>query len=365
MDSTEKKKKAARERQRRKRDRDKQGDNRKLPRGQRYEEPLDSDVGSSADALDSDTSNSNVEDDELLLREITSNFPDSDGSGSRPNTPPREDLQASASSQPLHSSAVHSPANNSDSPASQELHSSPIQSPVPSLPTSNNGNNNNNNSNDDMSAADSEPDPSEPGDVVVNNQYPIDAEWLANALVRVKTMSEVSDNAIQKICDVFLPHLEEIKTLLDRGQISRSYRHGIRPKATVHCPEIWYSVKIRHTRRNGFTEIFWKDRLRTIPSKYVGAEGNGYELLCQTAYTTLEEIKEHFSKLHPEITGNSLQTAYYNSQLGIDGVRESHSGPRTLLVISLMFAGCINCWKIYNPLMSVADAKPTLDEFLR
>ncbi len=65
------------------------------------------------------------------------------------------------------------------------------------------------------------------------------------------------------------------------------------------------------------------------------------------------------------ITGNELNYVYRNSAVGIDGVRESGSGSRSLIVVSLMLSGCIMCWKIINYLQKTPNAKPSMEELLR
>ncbi len=347
MDSSDRKRQTDRERQRRKRARDNPRTGIKLPRGQWYQ-TLDTDIDTSATAEDSDSSVSGVI---TNSQEISGNVPSNMPCHASDDADSNEDARGPANNDGNDSQAPSDeqlPVTSQYRTTDYETNSTPDFSP-PSSPDP---------------EPDPEPDPDVPGLMRGNRGEVIDAEWLANALVKVRTESEVSDAGIQKICDVFLPHLQEIKSLLDNGQISGNYRHGIRPKATVHCPKIWYGVKVRHTRADGETELIQREGLQSIPSMYVGAEGHGYELLSQTSYTTLEEIKEHFSRLHPEITGNELESTFCNVQVGIDGVRESNSGPRTLLVISVMLSGCINCWKIINPLMSVEGAKPTLEELL-
>ncbi len=214
-----------------------------------------------------------------------------------------------------------------------------------------------------------DPDPGPPDPPQVHDQDApgpvIDAEWFANSLVHVKTHCEVSDTAIQKILDIFMPNLREIGNMLEMGQITSNFRHGIKTKATWYCPPIWCAVKVLKTRPNGTTTIIRREGLQCVPKKYVSSESNGYLLLCQTCYTTIPHMKQHFESLHPYITGNVLTETYNTAYCGIDGVKESNSGPRSLLVVSVMLAGCILCWRIMNYLHGVAGGKPNLEELLR
>ncbi len=213
---------------------------------------------------------------------------------------------------------------------------------------------------------DPEPEPEpEPGDDPAAENAGMDATWLANSLAKVRAQSEISERAIQKILDVFIPNLRVISGLVEEGIITKSYRHSIKPKSSCSHPPVRCSVKIQKRNRDGTEEIFTLADLSNVPARYVGNEINGVILLRQSAYVKLCDLKHHFAAMHPYITGEPLKVCYRHAHVGIDGVRETKSGSRSLIVVSVMIAGCICCWKVINYLHSLPEAKPTVEDLLR
>ncbi len=105
--------------------------------------------------------------------------------------------------------------------------------------------------------------------------------------------------------------------------------------------------------------------LKAIPRKYLHPTINTHYVPVRTeAYTTLKDIKKHHEMTHPFITQEELEIDYKNTAVGIDGVLEANHGSRTLIVVSVMFGGCIYIWKIYNPYKNCVGAKPTACELL-
>ncbi len=213
---------------------------------------------------------------------------------------------------------------------------------------------------------DSDPDPDDDSDnsSESGDEVPITAEWLANQFAKVKALTDISENGIQKMLDVMFPHLEEIKSLLDDGSITKNYRHGIKPKCQYYLPKIRCSAKVMDSQ-NGEETIFFEEELLTIPRKYTDPRCARYTLLWQECHTTLDEIKQHYRRIHPTLSEDDYGRIFRDLSVGMDGVRETEHGSRTLIMITVIVDECIHLWKVYNPLMSVKDAKPTLEEILR
>ncbi len=192
-------------------------------------------------------------------------------------------------------------------------------------------------------------DPSDPGDpedvhhssdtdvrAAAANNPRITGQWFANQLAKVSATSDVSDAGIQKILDVMLPNLHAISDLLEEGHITKSYRHGIKPKAQFNLPKIWCSAKVLKHNRDEDDEVLHLVDLSVIPQKYVDPRCGTYTLLWQEAHTTLAEIKAHFINIHPSLTPEECTRIFQDASLGLDGVRETEPGTRTLSILQHM-----------------------------
>jgi hypothetical protein len=212
-----------------------------------------------------------------------------------------------------------------------------------------------------------DPDDSDPGENVVNNPSDDEDEptvaWLAGKIAKIRLTSNVSDQAIEKMFGLFLGEYPKILTLFRRGQITNSYLNSVKPAGLRGLPKIKCAVKVREQdvlpdNHRGLPENSLNDRifeerdLNAIPMKYIHpAADTNYTILVQEAYLSLRDIKTHFEKSHPRITGDSLKNVYQTANLGIDGIRESQKSTKKLIMISLGLDGCLYPWKVLNPQM--------------
>ncbi len=192
-----------------------------------------------------------------------------------------------------------------------------------------------------------------------------DATWFANQMAKIGVQCDVSQEAMDKMLKLFLHNLPEIHGLYTRKEITDNYRHGVKKKAKYDIPAMRCAVKVRKPGETA-DEAVYITNLTVIPKKYTEQKvTDRYVLLRQEAYTTLSEIKKHYTRCHPGLTPEERTRNMSEATLSIDGVRESKHGSRTLIIISLMFGGDIMLWKVLNPLKKTKGGKPTVEELLR
>ncbi len=189
--------------------------------------------------------------------------------------------------------------------------------------------------------------------------------WLARELTKISCFGDVSEASMEKVTRLFMGNLDAIKRMRSQGLITDSYKYSISKRLDVRQPTVKCALKYLDNDKPDEEPVFKSD-LPKIPAKYLNPTlWSNYNVLRTEAYVTLKDIKSHYQQTHPHVTGESLRIAYREACLGIDGVREANSGSRTLIVVSVMFAGCIFVWKIYNPYKGEVNAKPTVEELLR
>ncbi len=192
-----------------------------------------------------------------------------------------------------------------------------------------------------------------------------DASWLALELAKIACFGDVSEASMEKVTKLFMGNLQEITAIRQRGEVTDSYRHTIKHRLNIWQPRVKCAIKFVNGTEDDEEPQQLRD-LDAIPAKYLQPTlGHHYIVLRSEAYTSLSDMKKHYEETHPHVRGEELRNAYRSTSLGIDGVREANSGSRTLIVVSLMFNGCVFIWKIFNPYKGDARAKPTLEELLR
>ncbi len=191
-----------------------------------------------------------------------------------------------------------------------------------------------------------------------------DATWLARELTKVECFGHVSTASMEKVTRLFMDNIDDIAAIKRRGEVSSSYKHSIKKRLNIWQPAFKSAVKFVDLDNADDEPEILRD-LKAIPKKYLNPTLQGhYRVLRTEAYTTLSDIKKHYEATHPTIRGEELRNAYKYAAVGIDGVREANSGSRTLYIVTIMFAGCVFLWHIYNPFKGCVGAKPTVDEVL-
>ncbi len=186
---------------------------------------------------------------------------------------------------------------------------------------------------------------------------------LVRSIIEVKVTSKVSDRAIEKLFDLFCKERETIGELLERGEITTSYKKSIKPKAIKQIPPIFCSVIIQD--RDGDDTIFRRiNNLTAIPREYLNLPPSGTKkLLCTEATVCLRDIKRQYLRTHKS-NPKALEHLQH-TQISADGVKESNKGKRTFVVVSLRLQDCIYAYKLFNPLIGVKESSPSSKEVLR
>ncbi len=186
---------------------------------------------------------------------------------------------------------------------------------------------------------------------------------LVRKIIEVKVTSKVSERAIEKLFSLFCDERETIGELLESGGITRSYKKSIKPKALKQIPPIFCSVTIQE-RRDDETIFRRINNLTTIPKQYLNLPPSGNKkLLCTEATVSLRDIKRQYLRTH-KANPNALEHLQH-TQISADGVRESNTGKRTFVVVSLRIKDCIYAYKLFNPLIGVKESAPSPKEVLR
>ncbi len=182
-------------------------------------------------------------------------------------------------------------------------------------------------------------------------------------IIEIKVTSKVSDSAIEKLFALFCKEREAISELLERGEITSSYKKSIKPKAIKQIPPIFCSVIIQE--RNGEETILRRiNNLTTIPRTYLNLPPSGNKtLLCTEATVCLRDIKRQYLRTHKSVP--NVMEHLQHTQISADGVRESNKGKRTFVVVSLRIQDCIYAYKLFNPLIGVSESAPSPKEVLR
>ena len=157
--------------------------------------------------------------------------------------------------------------------------------------------------------------------------------------------------------------------MLAAGELGKSYREGIKPKLLVGLPKFKYGTLIEDKGKPEGETISYKGGLDKIPARLINtAAGHSERLLRQDGETSLQELK----KFHWQVmsshggTREEFLEQCQSLDLSVDGVREAPKAKRTLIVVSVRFGfSGIYVLKIFNPLLGIPYAKPSVDEVLR
>ena len=133
-------------------------------------------------------------------------------------------------------------------------------------------------------------------------------------------------------------------------------------------PKFKYSTVVQDPRKEGEESITVKKDLAAIPAKYGSMVDNDHErLLRQDGETSLAELKEfHHNVLRAQnVPEEDFKKQCANMDLSVDGVQEAPKAKRKLLIVSIRFGTAIYIKKVFNPLVGVTIARPSVDEVLR
>ncbi len=190
-----------------------------------------------------------------------------------------------------------------------------------------------------------------------------DLEAVASEFARIKVTSCVSDSAVDKLFKMFVRRQEAIMRLLNNGDIRDSYSNSIRPLLVSRLIPIYSSLLLKEedaARGHLYRKI---EGLQAIPAEYFSLPADGPTQLLRTEeYVRLADIK----KLYLETHGNTAasQRMLKNCSLSVDGVKESNKGSRSFIIVTLRIGCCMYLVRVFNPLIGVADSKPTPKEIL-
>ncbi len=196
---------------------------------------------------------------------------------------------------------------------------------------------------------------------------PSDLEVLAKEFAMVKCTSFISDNAMEKVFALVVKNYRLISQLLLSGQISRSYKHSIKPTCLKGIPPVFQSVSLHKVdEETGDTVLFVRRELTKICNQYLYAKPPFTKLICMEGYVHLADVVDLHLSLHQDkATEESLMNQLKNSSLSIDGVAESKKGKRRFIITTIRFGRCIYLLRILNPLVGDDDAKQTAHDLLR
>ena len=167
---------------------------------------------------------------------------------------------------------------------------------------------------------------------------------------------------------VLATRIDTLVEMLASGELGMSYRHSIRPKLLVGLPQFRYGALIEDKNKPEEERYTYKGNLQTIPAKLINTTaGHSERLLRQDGGTSLAEIKKFHWRVISSHGGTREDFLKHcnNLDVSIDGVREAPKAKRTLLVVSVRLGGRIYALTIYNPLLGVPYAKPSLETVLR
>ncbi len=191
-----------------------------------------------------------------------------------------------------------------------------------------------------------------------------DLDRLAEDFARVKVSSFVSDAAMDKLFKLFVRRSDVILRLIQNGEIRDSYSKSIRPLLVSKLLPIRCAVLVKEedpARGHLYRRL---EGLETVPVEYFNLPADGSKQLLRTeTYVRLKDIKEHFLETHGRTAAS--QRLLQNCSLSVDGVKESNKGSRSFIFVTLRIGSCLYLVRSFNPLIGVADSKPTPKEILR
>ncbi len=195
-----------------------------------------------------------------------------------------------------------------------------------------------------------------------------DIEKLARQFALIKCGSLVSDSAIEKLFHMFAEHRHLITDMIDRGQISKSYKNTIKPTCVKNIPPILLGY-CAHKTKTGCdnSETIIKRGLKNFTNKLLYTKKPFKKVLWHEGYVRLTDIVNlHIEKHRKRGTSpQCLENVLTNATFSIDGMPESKKGSRKLIVATIRFGTCIYLWRVLRPLVNDPEAKPDAEVLLR
>ncbi len=187
---------------------------------------------------------------------------------------------------------------------------------------------------------------------------------VARSFATIKVTSNVSDSAMDKLFAMFVKYSDIILHLLQEGVIRGSYSKSIRPILVSMLLPIRCSVLMKEENVGAGYSYRRIDGLEVVPAEYLNTKlGSGQALMRTEVYVRLKDIKERYYEAHGRSA--AAQQALLNCALSVDGVQESNTGSRSFVIVTLRVGSCYYLVRIFNPLIGVAESKPTPKEILR
>ncbi len=190
-----------------------------------------------------------------------------------------------------------------------------------------------------------------------------DLEAVASEFARIKVTSCVSDSAVNKLFKMFVRRNEAIMRLINNGDIRDSYTNSIRPLLVSRLIPIYSSLLLKEedaARGHLYRKV---EGLQVIPAEYFNLPADGSTQLLRTEeYVRLADIKKLFLETHGDTAASRRMLK--NCSLSVDGVKESNKGSRSFIIVTLRIGCCMYLVRVFNPLIGVADSKPTPKEIL-
>ena len=201
-----------------------------------------------------------------------------------------------------------------------------------------------------------------------NDREEEDIEKLARQFALIKCGSLVSDAAIEKLFHMFAEHRHLITDMIDRGEISKSYKNTIKPTCVKNIPPILLGYCAHKTKTGSDnSEMVIKRGLKNFTNKLLYTKKPFKKVLWHEGYVRLTDIVNlHIEKHRKRGTSSQcLQNVRTNATFSIDGMPESKKGSRKLIVATIRFGTCIYLWRVLRPLVNDPEAKPDAEVLLR
>ena len=123
-----------------------------------------------------------------------------------------------------------------------------------------------------------------------------------------------------------------MKRLVDRGQIGKSYRKGVKKHVMKGLPPFEFAVKVKDKSTNPPT-MDYRRGLKALPDRLLTLGPHDDEvLLRQEGFTTLKALKDfHWHVCQAQGVSNEafLEDCWHLS-VSVDGVKESQHAKKTL-----------------------------------
>ncbi len=193
-------------------------------------------------------------------------------------------------------------------------------------------------------------------------------EKLAREFALIKCGSLVSDAAIEKLFHMFAEHRHLITSMIDNGEISKSYKNTIKPTCVKNIPPILLGYCAHKTKTGSDnSEMVIKRGLKKFTNQLLYTKKPFKKVLWHEGYVRLRDIVNlHIEKHRKRGTSSQcMEKILTNATFSIDGMPESKKGSRKLIVATIRFGTCIYLWRVLRPLVNDPEAKPDAEVLLR